>query len=181
MRENHAPAGVVTCNDSIIPPSTYKGSFSRIKGVHSVKDSCSLRFIHLIEVLSADCSLFFPFFLTNCIRYSFRWTGRTVIREITLLLGNPKIARYIAQSLVTRPHFTPSYAFSRYFFLFVFIILSLSSKCLLPLFIYSSLRLPFPVFHPPSLFVFLFLTRLVFISSCIFLFRRFRVLSENAY
>jgi hypothetical protein len=127
-----------------------------------------LRFIHFIDVLSTDCSLFFPLFLNKLHEAQSLLNWSHSDQESTLPLGNPKFARYIAQSWVTRPQFTPSYAFC-HFFLFVFIILSLSSNCLLLLqFFYSSLFLPpfsipslvsFRVFllNPSSFYLFLYL------------------------
>ena len=44
-----------------------------------------LRFIRFIDVHSTDCSLFFPFFLTNCTRHCLCWTGRTVIKKVRFL------------------------------------------------------------------------------------------------
>ena len=153
----------------LYPPSTYKGSFSRIKGIHSVKDYCSPAFHPLhcwpLCVLQFILSLFLnKQYETQSL---LNWSHGD--QDSTLPLGNPKIAPYIAQSWVTRPQFTPSCTFSRYFFLFVFIILSLSSNCLLlPLFFYSCLFLPpfsipspvsFRVFlHNPSRFYFFFLS-----------------------
>lgn len=181
MSENHAPAGGVTCNDIIIPPSTYKGSFSRIKGIHSVKDCCSPAFLPLHWCPLYGLQFILSHFLNKLheTQSLLNWSHRD--QESTLPLGNPKIAHYISQSCVIRPQFTPSYAFSRYLFLFVFVILSLSSNCLLLYFVIHPCFFLLSIFHPLSLLAFFFLPRLVFISFCIFLFRSFRVLSENAY
>ena len=110
-----------------------------------------LRFIHFIDALSTDCSLFPPFFAINCMRYSLCWTGRTVFKKVRSF-REPEDCPLRSPIL---SHTTPVHTFICFLSLFLFvIILSLSSNCfLLPLFFIHPCFFLLSVFHPLYFFL----------------------------